>query len=98
MSRKYHPDKNKEPGAEEKFVEIAYGKCSLMSCVRQSNFFFIAYEILSDPTVSVLMISEKTSIEGMQKRQIYDRHGEVLASKSCVVSKGAHRLFFCRKG
>lgn len=26
MSRKYHPDKNKEPGAEEKFVEIAYGE------------------------------------------------------------------------
>lgn len=24
-SRKYHPDKNKEPGAEEKFVEIAHG-------------------------------------------------------------------------
>lgn len=25
LSKKYHPDKNKEPGAEEKFVEIAYG-------------------------------------------------------------------------
>ena len=24
-SRKYHPDKNKDPGAEEKFVEIAHG-------------------------------------------------------------------------
>ncbi|KAK7454672.1 DnaJ-related protein scj1 [Stygiomarasmius scandens] len=24
LSRKYHPDKNKDPGAEEKFVEIAY--------------------------------------------------------------------------
>ncbi|KAI0707338.1 DnaJ-domain-containing protein [Earliella scabrosa] len=24
LSRKYHPDKNKEPGAEEKFVEIAH--------------------------------------------------------------------------
>ena len=26
LSKKYHPDKNKEPGAEEKFVEVAHGK------------------------------------------------------------------------
>ena len=25
LSKKYHPDKNKEPGAEEKFVEVAHG-------------------------------------------------------------------------
>lgn len=25
FSRKYHPDKNKDEGAEDKFVEIAYG-------------------------------------------------------------------------
>ncbi|KAH0833301.1 putative chaperone DnaJ [Lanmaoa asiatica] len=25
LSRQYHPDKNKDPGAEEKFVEIAHG-------------------------------------------------------------------------
>ena len=25
LSRKYHPDKNKEPGAEERFVEVARG-------------------------------------------------------------------------
>ncbi|KAG6373457.1 hypothetical protein JVT61DRAFT_6610 [Boletus reticuloceps] len=25
LSRKYHPDKNKDPGAEDKFVEIAHG-------------------------------------------------------------------------
>jgi hypothetical protein len=24
LSRKYHPDKNQEPGAEEKFVDVAY--------------------------------------------------------------------------
>ena len=29
LSRKYHPDKNKDPGAEEKFVEIAYGDLQL---------------------------------------------------------------------
>jgi DnaJ domain len=28
LSRKYHPDKNKEPGADEKFVEVARGKTS----------------------------------------------------------------------
>lgn len=26
LSKKYHPDKNKDPGAEERFVEIAHGK------------------------------------------------------------------------
>ena len=25
LSRKYHPDKNTEPGAEDKFVEVAHG-------------------------------------------------------------------------
>jgi preprotein translocase subunit Sec63 len=28
LSRKYHPDKNQEPGAEEKFVDVAYGAAS----------------------------------------------------------------------
>jgi len=26
LSRKYHPDKNHDPGAEDKFVEVAHGK------------------------------------------------------------------------
>lgn len=26
LSKKFHPDRNKESGAEEKFVEIAHGK------------------------------------------------------------------------
>jgi DnaJ-related protein SCJ1 len=26
LSRKYHPDKNKDPAAESKFVEIAHGQ------------------------------------------------------------------------
>lgn len=26
LSRRFHPDKNKDPGAEDKFVEIAHGK------------------------------------------------------------------------
>lgn len=28
LSKKFHPDKNKSPGAEEKFVEIAHGTSS----------------------------------------------------------------------
>jgi DnaJ-related protein SCJ1 len=30
LSRKYHPDKNKEPDAEEKFVEVARGEHTLL--------------------------------------------------------------------
>lgn len=26
LSKKYHPDKNKDPGAEDRFVEIAHGE------------------------------------------------------------------------
>lgn len=26
LSKKYHPDKNQSPGAEDRFVEIAHGK------------------------------------------------------------------------
>jgi DnaJ-related protein SCJ1 len=26
LSKKYHPDKNKDPGAADKFVEIAHGE------------------------------------------------------------------------
>ena len=26
LSRKYHPDKNKEPDAEDRFVEVAHGE------------------------------------------------------------------------
>ena len=29
LSRKYHPDKNKEPDAEKKFVEVARGEYTL---------------------------------------------------------------------
>lgn len=33
LSRKYHPDKNSDPGAEDRFVEVAHGKqiCLLLS-------------------------------------------------------------------
>ena len=31
LSRKYHPDKNKEPDAEERFVEVAHGECVTQS-------------------------------------------------------------------
>jgi len=31
LSKKYHPDKNKDPGAEERFVEIAHGQYSCRS-------------------------------------------------------------------
>jgi DnaJ-related protein SCJ1 len=26
LSRKYHPDKNNDPGAEDRFVEVAHGE------------------------------------------------------------------------
>ena len=29
LSKKYHPDINKEPGAEEKYKEVQFPECSL---------------------------------------------------------------------
>lgn len=53
LSRKYHPDKNKDPGTENKFVEIAHGSNqSLLVCVQAELTVFSAYEVLSDTTVS----------------------------------------------
>lgn len=54
LSKRYHPDKNKEKGAEDKFVEIAHG--GFRACIPFRPFtnyvYPLAYEILSDPTVS----------------------------------------------
>ena len=33
LSRKYHPDKNTDEGAEEKFVEIAHGTSSVRTSI-----------------------------------------------------------------
>lgn len=32
LSRKYHPDKNNDPGAEDKFVEVAHGELAIRIC------------------------------------------------------------------
>jgi hypothetical protein len=50
---RYHPDKNKEEGAEEKFVEIAHGMFwHTVKCWYKLTIY-IAYEVLSDATVSM---------------------------------------------
>jgi DnaJ-related protein SCJ1 len=61
LSKKYHPDKNKEPDAEGRFVEIARGPLDyfLVTCSHQL-MFFTAYEVLSDSTVSALYTSPTT--------------------------------------
>jgi preprotein translocase subunit Sec63 len=53
LSRKYHPDKNKDPGAHDRFVDIAHGE-------KDSRYYrvfmltvVVAYDVLSDPTVSI---------------------------------------------
>ena len=52
LSKKWHPDKNKTPEAEGKFVDIARGMFGLVPWLgRAADFFIIAYEILSDTEV-----------------------------------------------
>lgn len=60
LSRKFHPDKNTDPGAEDRFVEVAYGAfphpvLSLLDAELYKTF--IAYEVLSDSKVCVLLLS-----------------------------------------
>lgn len=40
LAVKYHPDKNKEPGAEEQFVEIAEGTVLCHEFLNIGHFFF----------------------------------------------------------
>jgi hypothetical protein len=43
LSKQYHPDKNTDPGAEEKFVDIAHGKSSCTRFHRMaSSWFYIS--------------------------------------------------------
>jgi DnaJ-related protein SCJ1 len=56
LSRKFHPDKNKDPDAETKFVEIAHGLFNLPRSI-QSSYALTAYEVLSDPTVQHFLSS-----------------------------------------
>jgi hypothetical protein len=41
LSRKYHPDRNKEPGAEEKFVEITQGRWRRLHSAALAHLFFL---------------------------------------------------------
>lgn len=57
LSKKFHPDKNKDPDAEGKFVEIARGESERERMHHFSEcewllLFLVAYEVLSDSTVS----------------------------------------------
>ena len=52
---RYHPDKNKDEGAEEKFVQIAQGMSSQRFEGLRALTLSVAYEVLSDPTVSSLV-------------------------------------------
>ncbi|THH14210.1 hypothetical protein EW146_g6089 [Bondarzewia mesenterica] len=60
LSRKYHPDKNKEADAEERFVEIAHA------------YEVLSDSKVSAPRIG----AGAQDIDYYQKRQIYDRHGE----------------------
>ena len=54
LSKKYHPDKNKSPDAEERFVQIARGESTTHSYQTWSFYsrHISAYEVLSDDEVS----------------------------------------------
>jgi len=64
LSKKYHPDKNKAPDAEDKFVEIARGSLkSFLAYIPHHELMLLpAYEVLSDPTVSTLLTSALTQL------------------------------------
>jgi preprotein translocase subunit Sec63 len=65
LSRKYHPDKNNDPGAEDRFVEVAHGMF-FFSKLDADGDLCPAYEVLSDATVS-----ECTPLGGSLNHQIF---------------------------
>ena len=80
LSKKYHPDKNKDSGAEAKFVEIAQGEnlcacCGLAMklkppCPQRTKCCQTKPYVHT--SICIFLITDIC-----QKRQIYDRHGEV---------------------
>jgi preprotein translocase subunit Sec63 len=63
LSKKYHPDKNKAPDAEDKFVEIARGPLKSLAYFSHHELMLsAAYEVLSDTTVSALLTSAPTQL------------------------------------
>ena len=88
LSRKYHPDKNQDPGAEDKFVEVAHGELcfylSLLGAPLSHTFCLAAYEVLSDSTVCPQEIElplvlirepEKTNIRPPWRRRLEGSRG-----------------------
>ncbi len=84
LSRKYHPDKNHEPDAESKFVEVAHGesysthrtwppKTLVHSSSRASQHTRSSRTKLS---VIPSLREIRLHADWEQKKQIYDRHGE----------------------
>lgn len=80
LSRKYHPDKNNDPGAEDKFVEVAHGRFDGLSCLTFNimGICSIRSTFGCDRECHIDHLLSKIA-EALQKRQIYDRHGEVRA-------------------
>lgn len=52
LSKKYHPDKNKDPNAENMFIDIAHGTFYVISSYSLILNPPAAYEVLSDDAVS----------------------------------------------
>ena len=88
LSRRYHPDKNHEPDAEGKFVEVAHGESLLYPVGRipppktvlhsSSHASQHTRSSRTQRSVILLPLGEKRlcAYGEEQKRQIYDRHGE----------------------
>ena len=62
LSKKYHPDKNQSPGAEEKFVEVAHGTMNALSYIKFRTAEIIFTKLtkcfLIPPYVSVLFVTK----------------------------------------
>lgn len=77
LSKKFHPDKNKDPDAESKFIDIAHGMA--LNYPRFSSRLSTSFQhmrFFPMPRCALQKSPFISSLISRQKRQIYDRYGE----------------------
>jgi preprotein translocase subunit Sec63 len=79
LSKRWHPDKNKEENAKDRFVEITRGTWAFSEVMSYLDMIPYSLRGSFQSTGQFLLVYTDFLLNCFfwQKREIYDRHGEV---------------------